>query len=60
MESCYDGSNTIVLKIAGGNFGVCFTIELLTFEGVFDLLFRLLWSLWFRLVFFYSQRVDAC
>ena len=42
MESCYDGSNTIVIKIAGGDFGICFAVELLAFEGVFDLLFRLL------------------
>ena len=60
MESRYDGPNTIVIKITGGDFNVSLAIELFAFEGVFDLLFRLLGSLWFDLIWFYSQRVDAC
>jgi hypothetical protein len=45
MESRHDGTNTIIFKITGGDFSVSFTIKLLAFEGVFDLLFRLLRSL---------------
>jgi hypothetical protein len=58
MESHHDGPNTIIIKIAGGDFSIGFAIELFTFKGVFDLLFRLLRSLWFDLIWFYSQCMD--